>query len=204
VKVGRIAGQFAKPRTSPNGEGGTARNCQATAATSSTASSLTRRRVGPDPERQIEAFRHSAATLNLLRAFVHGGYANLGQCPAVDARLRQGSRRSRIIMRSSPTASARRSASCKLRPRSRKPPRAQEHEFYTSHEALLLGYEQAMTREDSTHPGTFCCTSAHMLWIGDRTRQPDHAHVEFCRGIMNPLGLKCGPLEQGRRTAAPD
>src|SRR4029077_10566691 len=66
-------------------------------------------------------------------------------------------------------------------------------DFYTSHEGLLLGYEQAMTREDSTRPGTFCCNSAHMLWIGDRTRHPDHAHVEFCRGIINPLGLKCGP-----------
>ena len=72
-------------------------------------------------------------------------------------------------------------------------PELKSTDFYTSHEALLLGYEQAMTREDSTRPGTFCCTSAHMLWIGDRTRQPDHAHVEFCRGIMNPLGLKCGP-----------
>src|SRR5262249_61142773 len=72
-------------------------------------------------------------------------------------------------------------------------PESKRTEFSPSHEALLLGYEQAMTREDSPHPGPFCCTSAHMLWVGDRTRQPDHAHVEFCRGIMNPVGLKCGP-----------
>src|SRR5262249_1930262 len=64
---------------------------------------------------------------------------------------------------------------------------------YTSHDCLLLGYEEALTREDSTRPGTWCGTSGHMMWIGDRTRQPDHAHVEFCRGIINPLGLKCGP-----------
>ena len=66
-------------------------------------------------------------------------------------------------------------------------------DFYTSHEALLLGFEQALTREDSTRPGNWYATSGHMVWIGDRTRQLDHAHVEFCRGIMNPLGLKCGP-----------
>jgi len=74
-----------------------------------------------------------------------------------------------------------------------KHPELKTTDFYTSHEALLLGFEQALTREDSTRPGTWCATSAHMVWIGDRTRQPDHAHVEFCRGIMNPLGLKCGP-----------
>src|SRR5262249_60108360 len=69
----------------------------------------------------------------------------------------------------------------------------ESREFSPSHEAFLLGYERAMTREDSTHPAIFFCPSAHMLGVGDRTRQPDHAHVEFCRGIMNPLGLKCGP-----------
>ena len=85
-----------------------------------------------------------------------------------------------------------------------KHPELKTTDFYTSHEALLLGFEQALTREDSTRPGTWCATSAHMVWIGDRTRQPDHAHVEFCRGIMNPLGLKCGPVVQGRRDDAAD
>ena len=82
-------------------------------------------------------------------------------------------------------------------------PELRATDFYTSHEALLLGYEQAMTRVDSTS-GDWYDTSAHMLWIGDRTRQLDHAHVEFCRGIKNPIGLKCGPSQQGRRSAAPD
>src|SRR5690606_9794380 len=72
-------------------------------------------------------------------------------------------------------------------------PELRATDFYTSHEALLLGYEQALTREDSTQPGNWYSTSGHMIWIGDRTRQYDHAHVEFCRGIKNPIGLKCGP-----------
>ncbi len=75
-------------------------------------------------------------------------------------------------------------------------PELRTTDFYTSHEALLLGFEQAMTREDSTRPGDWYATSGHMVWIGDRTRQPDHAHVEYCRGIKNPLGLKCGPSQK--------
>jgi 3-deoxy-7-phosphoheptulonate synthase len=82
-------------------------------------------------------------------------------------------------------------AACGITPETT--PALSQTEFYTSHEALMLGYEQAMTREDSTRPGEFYDTSAHMIWIGDRTRQHDHAHVEFCRGVHNPLGMKCGP-----------
>ena len=82
-------------------------------------------------------------------------------------------------------------------------PQLRETDFYTSHEALLLGYEQALTRVDSTS-GDWYATSGHMIWIGDRTRQPDHAHVEYCRGIKNPIGLKCGPSLTRRRPAAPD
>jgi 3-deoxy-7-phosphoheptulonate synthase len=82
-------------------------------------------------------------------------------------------------------------AACGITPETT--PALEQTDFYTSHEALLLGYEQAMTREDSTRPGEFYDTSAHMIWIGDRTRQFDHAHVEFCRGVRNPIGLKCGP-----------
>src|SRR6516225_5169763 len=169
VKVGRIAGQFAKPRTSPTEkrDGRELPSYRGDIINSVDFDEASRR---PDPERQIEAYRHSAATLNLLRAFVHGGYANLANVRQWTLGFMQA---------------------CGLDLESH--PELKSTEFYTSHEALLLGYEQAMTREDSTHPGTFCCTSAHMLWIGDRTRQPDHAHVEFCRGIMNPLGLKCGP-----------
>ncbi len=83
-------------------------------------------------------------------------------------------------------------------------PELRTTEFYTSHEALLLGFEQAMTREDSTRPGNWYATSGHMVWIGDRTRQPDHAHVEYCRGIENPLGLKTGPSQKPDELLAPD
>ena len=101
--------------------------------------------------------------------------------------------RSRVATPSSPTASPRRSASCaRSASTSKTHPELRSTEFHTSHEALLLGYEEAMTRVDSTS-GDWYCTSGHLLWIGDRTRQHDHAHVEFCRGIKNPLGLKCGP-----------
>jgi 3-deoxy-7-phosphoheptulonate synthase len=96
-------------------------------------------------------------------------------------------------MRRWPTASPRRWTSCARSASPRIPTYAlRETDFYTSHEALLLGYEEALTRVDSTS-GDWYATSGHMIWIGDRTRQPDHAHVEFCRGIKNPLGLKCGP-----------
>ena len=141
----------------------------------------------------IQAYRQSAATLNLLRAFAHGGYANLEQRAPVDARLRRGRARGASATRSWPTAS--REAldfmrACGIDPESH--PELRTTDFFTSHEALLLGYEQAMTRVDST-TGDWYGTSGHMVWIGDRTRQPDHAHVEFCRGIKNPIGLKCGP-----------
>jgi 3-deoxy-7-phosphoheptulonate synthase len=147
----------------------------------------------PDPARQIEAYRHSAATLNLLRAFVHGGYANLANVRQWTLGFVKDSPQSHhyeeLADRISEALGFMQACGLDLESH----PELKSTDFYTSHEALLLGYEQAMTREDSTHPGTFCCTSAHMLWIGDRTRQPDHAHVEFCRGIINPLGLKCGP-----------
>ena len=191
VKVGRIAGQFAKPRSSPiekkNGQelpsyrGDIINGPEFTAAARA-----------PDPARLIEAYRHSASTLNLIRALTHGGYASLGRVHQwlldVDPQLAAS------VTWNWPTGFPRRWPSC--RPAgsiSKRHPELKTTDFYTSHEALLLGFEQALTREDSTRPGTFCATSAHMVWIGDRTRQPDHAHVEFCRGIMNPLGLKCGP-----------
>jgi 3-deoxy-D-arabino-heptulosonate 7-phosphate (DAHP) synthase class II len=104
----------------------------------------------------------------------------------------------------SPSASPRRSTSCAPSASiPRRIPRCGSTDFYTSHEALLLGYEQAMTRVDST-TGEWYDTSGHMVWIGDRTRQLDHAHVEFFRGIKNPIGLKCGPSTDGRRPAEAD
>lgn len=190
VKVGRIAGQFAKPRSSPtekkNGvelpsyRGDNINGPEFTAAART-----------PDPQRLIEAYRHSASTLNLLRALTHGGYASLGRVHQwmLDLDPRSSQRYIELADRISEALAFMQACGLDLESH----PELKSTDLYTSHEALLLGYEQAMTREDSTRPGTFCCTSAHMLWIGDRTRQPDHAHVEFCRGIMNPLGLKCGP-----------
>jgi 3-deoxy-7-phosphoheptulonate synthase len=192
VKVGRIAGQFAKPRSSPmeKKDGKELPSYRGDIINDIAFTDAARR---PDPARLVEAYRHSAATLNLLRAFVHGGYANLANIRQWTLGFvkdsPQGHHYEELADRISEALGFMQACGLDLESH----PELKSTDFYTSHEALLLGYEQAMTREDSTHPGTFCCTSAHMLWIGDRTRQPDHAHVEFCRGIMNPLGLKCGP-----------
>ena len=190
VKVGRIAGQFAKPRSSPiekkNGQELPSYRGDIINGPEFTVAART-----PDPQRLIEAYRHSASTLNLLRALTHGGYASLGRVHQwmLDLDPRSKQRYLELADRISEALAFMQACGLDLESH----PELKATDFYTSHEALLLGYEQAMTREDSTRPGTFCCTSAHMLWIGDRTRQVDHAHVEFCRGIMNPLGLKCGP-----------
>ncbi len=191
VKVGRIAGQFAKPRSSPtevvNGEelpiyrGDIVNDFAATAAA---------RR--PDPERQIMAYRQSAATLNLLRAFAQGGYANLEHVHKWTLGfLKDGPAWERYqALADRITEALGFMRACGINPDTA--PQLRSTEFFTSHEALLLGYEQALTRIDSTS-GDWYATSGHMLWVGDRTRQPDHAHVEFCRGVKNPIGLKCGP-----------
>ncbi len=194
VKVGRIAGQFAKPRSSdmetlngvelPSYRGDIINGIEFDAAS----------RI-PDPQRQDMAYRQSAATLNLLRAFAQGGYANLenvhqwmlgfvGKSPQAEryAALAQRISETMNFMRAiGITADSNHSL--------------RETDFYTSHEALLLGYEEALTRVDSTS-GDWYGTSGHMIWIGDRTRQADHAHIEYCCGIKNPLGLKCGPSLQ--------
>jgi 3-deoxy-7-phosphoheptulonate synthase len=192
VKVGRIAGQFAKPRSSPT-EKKDGQELPSYRGDVINGVEFTAEARRPDPARQIEAYRHSAATLNLLRAFVHGGYANLANVREWTLGFVKDSPQSHhyeeLADRISEALGFMQACGLDLESH----PELKSTDFYTSHEALLLGYEQAMTREDSTRPGTFCCTSAHMLWIGDRTRQPDHAHVEFCRGIINPLGLKCGP-----------
>ncbi|HLH12226.1 MAG TPA: 3-deoxy-7-phosphoheptulonate synthase class II, partial [Methylovirgula sp.] len=146
----------------------------------------------PDPARQIMAYRQSAATLNLLRAFASGGYANLENASrwmlGFVKDSPQSARYQELADRISETIGFMRAIG--LDPESHQELR--QTDFYTSHEALLLGYEQALTRIDST-TGDYYATSGHMLWVGDRTRQPDHAHVEYVRGIKNPLGLKCGP-----------
>ncbi|HZS83905.1 MAG TPA: 3-deoxy-7-phosphoheptulonate synthase class II [Stellaceae bacterium] len=191
VKVGRLAGQFAKPRSSevevrdgvtlPAYRGDIINGAEFTAEA---------RR--PDPQRMIQAFSQSAATLNLLRAFAQGGYADLHRVHAWNqgfvANSPQGEQYQELADRLSETLDF--MAACGLTSETTREIR--ETDFFTSHEALLLPYEQAMTRIDSTSGDWYDC-SAHLLWIGDRTRQLDGAHVEFLRGVKNPVGMKCGP-----------
>ncbi len=171
VKVGRIAGQFAKPRTAPT-EKKDGKELPSYRGDVINGVEFTEAARQPDPARQIEAYRHSAATLNLLRAFVHGGYANLANVRQWTLGFVKDSPQSHhyeeLADRISEALGFMQACGLDLE----RHPELKSTDFYTSHEALLLGYEQAMTREDSTRPGTFCCTSAHMLWIGDRTVSP--------------------------------
>ncbi|MEO1748502.1 MAG: 3-deoxy-7-phosphoheptulonate synthase class II, partial [Pseudomonadota bacterium] len=191
VKVGRIAGQFAKPRSSDIEKKGEVELPSYRGDIINGIDFDEKSRI-PDPERQIMAYRQSAATLNLIRAFAQGGYANLDNVHewmlGFVSDSPQGERYQRLADRISETMGFMRSIG--ITPENYA--RLRETDFYTSHEALLLGYEEAMTRVDSTS-GDYYTTSGHMIWIGDRTRQADHAHVEFARGVKNPVGLKCGP-----------
>ena len=191
VKVGRIAGQFVKPRSSPieTIDGVTLPSYR---GDNINGMDFTTESRIPDPERLTQAYSQSAATLNLLRAFSQGGYANLANVHRwmlgfVD-RSPQGERYEQLADQISKSLDFMKA--CGVTPDS--VPQMSQVEFYTSHEALLLGYEEAMTRIDSTS-GEWYDTSAHMLWIGHRTRQIDHAHVNFCKGVRNPIGIKCGP-----------
>jgi len=195
VKVGRVAGQFAKPRSAntetidgvelPSYRGDIVNDIGFTAEARS-----------PDPRRQLMAFRQSAATLNLIRAFANGGYANLDNVHrwmlGFVKDSPQSGRYQELANRITESLDFMRAIG--IDPETH--PEMRSTEFYTSHEALLLGYEQALTRVDST-TGDWYATSGHMLWIGDRTRQLDHAHVEYFRGVQNPIGVKCGPSLSG-------
>ncbi len=191
VKVGRMAGQFAKPRSSETEEQG---GLTLPAYRGDIVNDIGFEEAGrvPDPERQKRAYMQAAATLNLLRAFATGGYANLHQVHkwTLDfvARSPWAERYAEIANRIGEALAF--MEACGISPET--VPQLQGTEFYTSHEALLLGYEEAMTRQDSLS-GDWVDTSAHMLWIGDRTRFEGSAHLEFLRGVMNPIGLKCGP-----------
>ncbi|ALA18392.1 MULTISPECIES: class II 3-deoxy-7-phosphoheptulonate synthase [unclassified Chelatococcus] len=191
VKVGRVAGQFAKPRSAPTEKVGDT-ELPSYRGDIINGIEFTEETRTPDARRQLMVYRQSAATLNLLRAFAGGGYANL-----------QNAHRWMLgFVKDSPSSGRYQELAgritealdfmraCGIDPESH--PEMRSTDFYTSHEALLLGYEEALTRVDSTS-GDWYATSGHMVWIGDRTRQPDHAHVEYCRGIKNPIGLKCGP-----------
>ena len=191
VKLGRIAGQFAKPRSAPT-ESQDGMELPSYRGDIINDIAFTPEARTPDPARLMSAYRQSAATLNLLRAFAQGGFANLERVHQWTlgflADSPAGERYMELADRISDSLTFMRA--CGLTPEALHELRTTS--FYTSHEALLLGYEQALTRVDSTGGGWYA-TSGHFLWIGDRTRQPGHAHVEFLRGVQNPIGLKCGP-----------
>jgi|GEM_PF-2210265 len=191
VKVGRLAGQFAKPRSSaiemqdgkslPSYRGDIVNGIEFTEAARQA-----------DPQRMLMAYRQSAATLNLVRAFAQGGYANLEHVHRWNLGFVKdspaGHRYQELAGHIAETLRFMRA--CGLN--ADNTPQLRTTSFYTSHEALLLGYEQAFTRVDSTS-GDWYATSGHFLWAGDRTRQLDHAHIEYLRGIKNPIGAKIGP-----------
>ena len=191
VKVGRIAGQFAKPRSAPTETIGGVElpSCLGDIINGVEFEEATRQN---DPERMLRAYSQSAATLNLIRAFAHGGYANLRQ---VHRWTLDHIGRSPWAKKFSDMADRIGEAldfmeACGVDPET--VPQLKGTEFYTSHEALLLQYEQALTRRDSLTGDWYDC-SAHMLWIGDRTRFDGSSHVEYLRGVGNPIGMKCGP-----------
>ena len=191
IKVGRVAGQFAKPRTSgmetvdglelPIYRGDIINGMEFSESSRT-----------PDPERMLKAYHQAAATLNLLRAFAQGGLASLEQVHAWNldfvSSSPQSEHYSHLADRIDETLDFMKA--CGITAEHSRV--ISETNFYTSHEALLLPYEQALTRKDSLTGDWYDC-SAHMLWVGDRTRQLDGAHVEFVRGIQNPIGLKAGP-----------
>lgn len=191
VKVGRLAGQFAKPRSAPTEKRGD-QELPSYRGDIINGMEFTPEARLPDPNRLLQAYSQSAATLNLVRAFAQGGYADLHRVHRWNlgfvAKSPEAERWQDVATRITECLDF--MEACGITPE--RSTELRTVDFYTSHEALLLGYEQAMTRVDSTS-GEWVDTSAHMLWIGDRTRQPDGAHVEFLRGVMNPLGLKCGP-----------
>ena len=191
IKVGRMAGQFAKPRSSPTEikDGKEYESYRGDIINSIEFDKSLRK---PDPERMLKAYSQAASTLNLLRAFADGGYAD----------LRYVNSWNMGFLKSGPEYERYRKLANKIQEslnfmealgvNSDNTIQLRKTEYYTCHEALLLPYEESLTREDST-TGDIYDTSAHFVWIGDRTRFHDSAHVEFCKGIQNPIGIKCGP-----------
>jgi 3-deoxy-7-phosphoheptulonate synthase len=191
VKLARMAGQFAKPRSSDTEtiEGVTLPSYRGDIINDA---AFTAEARVPDPARMQRAYSQSAITLNLLRAFAQGGFADLHRVQqwnqAFVAASPLGARYSALSRRIAESLAF--MTACGMDPA--RLPQARGTEIYTSHDALLLPYEEALARQDSLTGDWYAC-SAHLLWLGDRTRQPDHAHVEFARGVGNPLAMKCGP-----------
>ena len=190
VKVGRMAGQFAKPRSAPTE---TQNGVELPSYRGDIINELdfTPEARIPNPQKMLQAYTQAAATLNLLRAFSKGGFADIHQVHSWTLGFTESQKASayrEMANRISDALDFMEAAGLT----SEKNAELSSVDFYTSHEALLLEYEEALCRLDSTS-GTYVAGSGHMVWIGDRTRQPDGAHVEFCRGVQNPIGLKCGP-----------
>jgi 3-deoxy-7-phosphoheptulonate synthase len=200
VKIGRIAGQFAKPRSSPVERVGDVEMPAFRGHIVNDDTPVPSARI-PDPRRMVTAYHHAASTLNLLRAFTKGGFADLSQVHAWNqefvATSAEGRRYEAIAEEIDRALRFMRACGVDL---SDGAP-IQQVDFYTSHEALLLDYEEALTRRDSLTGDWYDC-SAHMLWIGERTRQLDGAHVGFLAGVGNPLGVKLGPGVSGDEVVA--
>lgn len=190
VKVGRMAGQFAKPRSAPTE---TVDGVELPSYRGDIINELdfnSGARI-PDPSKMLQAYTQAAATLNLLRAFSTGGYADVHQVHAWTLGFTESEKAAKYREMANSISDALDFMSA-AGVNSNLSHALHTVDFYTSHESLLLEYEEALTRLDSTS-GNWLAGSGHMLWIGDRTRQPDGAHVEFLRGVQNPIGLKCGP-----------
>ena len=191
VKVGRIAGQFSKPRSSPI-EIKDGKELPTYLGDNINGIEFNAKARKPDAKRMFRAYSQAASTLNLLRAFSQGGFADLRKVHLWNLgfvnKSQQGKRFKELEDKVSDALSF--MEACGITPESNR--RLRTVNFFTSHEALLLPFEESMTRVDST-TGEYHDTSAHFVWIGDRTRQPDGGHVEFCKGIKNPIGIKCGP-----------
>ena len=191
VKVGRMAGQYAKPRTAPTEtvDGAELPSFRGHIVNGEAPTMAARL---PDPERLVQAYNQSASTLNLLRAFTKGGFADLSRVHAWTqefvASSPEGQRYEALA--NEIDRALRFMWACGMDPESTAA--LHEVDVYTSHEALLIGYEEALTRQDSLTGSWYDC-SAHMLWVGERTRQMDGAHIEFLRGVHNPIGVKLGP-----------
>ena len=207
IKVGRMAGQFAKPRSAPTEVKGDQELPSYRGDIVNELDFTPEARV-PNPDKMLRAYTQSAATLNLLRAFAGGGFADIHSVHSWMLGFTSGEGAERYADMASRIADAIDfMASAGISGNNNHELRTVD--FYTSHEALLLEYEEALCRLDSTS-GKWLAGSGHMIWIGDRTRQPDGAHVEFCKGVLNPIGLKCGPsmtpghLKALMRTLNPD
>jgi 3-deoxy-7-phosphoheptulonate synthase len=190
VKVGRMAGQFAKPRSAPT-EIQNGIELPSYRGDIINELAFTEKARVPNAKKMLQAYTQAAATLNLIRAFSSGGYADVNQVHSWTLGFTEGEKavqyremaeRIKDALDFMKAAGLEGKSAYELR----------TVDFYTSHESLLLEYEEALTRLDSTS-GKWLAGSGHMIWIGDRTRQPDGAHVEFARGVLNPIGLKCGP-----------